>query len=54
MSVEQVFQNQTEEAMQQDLKTMDPWTVIVEAAQAMGIEIMKKTCYNTYEFKLGE
>jgi len=41
MSVEQVFQNQTEEAMQQDLKTMDPWKVIVEAAQAMCIEIMK-------------
>ena len=39
MSVEQVFQNQTEEAMQQDLKTMDPWKVIVEAAKSMGIEI---------------
>ena len=41
MAVEQIFQNQTEQAMKNDIRTMDPWRVIVEAAQAMGIEIQK-------------
>lgn len=41
MAVEDVFQNPTDEALSKDIKTMDPFVVIVEAARAMGIEIQK-------------
>jgi hypothetical protein len=41
MAVEDIFQNPTDEALSKDIKTMDPFVVIVEAARAMGIEIQK-------------
>lgn len=41
MAVEDVFQNPTDEALSKDIKTMDPFVVIVEAARAIGIEIQK-------------
>lgn len=41
MAVEDVFQNPTDETLSKDIKTMDPFVVIVEAARAMGIEIQK-------------
>lgn len=39
MPVENLFQNTTDEALSKDIKTMDPFVVIVQAARAMGIEI---------------
>lgn len=42
MSVDNVFQNPAEQAVNaQDFKSMDPWRIIVETAQAAGIEIHK-------------
>ena len=41
MGVENLLHNHTEEALHQDIRTADPWLVIVEAAQAMGIKIQK-------------